>query len=258
MKRQFFDSALGQVHFIESGDPGTDSLILMHQVPRSVDEFAEVMPLLSRQLHVIAMDFPGYGSSDRPATQPTVEQYAEVAMALADNLGLDRVSLGGHHTGAVVSVEAAATHPDRVDNLVLSGVVYMDEESRQELSAIFKQWHVQPDGSHFMEKWTRFADWISDPGLIQRCLVDLFRAGETSEFGHFAVAEYHMEDRLPRVRARTRLLVGRQDPFGYPEKNQIFPQTLADCEMEMIDGGIFVLNEDPQLWADRVLAFMCQ
>ncbi|WP_405228144.1 alpha/beta fold hydrolase [Lentisalinibacter sediminis] len=256
MRRHLFDSPLGQVHFVDSGDPAARPLLLMHQVPRSVDEFAEVIPLLDEHLRVIAMDLPGYGCSDRPPSQPDIAQYAEVAVALLDHLGLPRAALGGHHTGAIVSIEAAAAWPERVSHLVLSGPVYMDEAARRELGAVFEQWHVQPDGSHLAEKWHRMAGWIDDPALTQRCVLDLFRAGETSEWGHFAVAEYPMEERLPRVKAPALVLSGVDDPFSQPHKNQVFAEVLPDCRLATIGSGIFMLNERPREWSESVLAFL--
>jgi pimeloyl-ACP methyl ester carboxylesterase len=257
MRRHLFDSPLGQVHFVDSGDPAGRPLLLMHQVPRSVDEYAEVIPLLDPHLRVIAMDLPGYGCSDRPPTRPDIAQYAGVAVALLDHLGLERAALGGHHTGAITAIEAAAAHPERVSHLVLSGPVYMDEAARAELGAIFEQWHVQPDGSHLTGKWERMARWIGEPGLTQRCVLDLFRSGETSEWGHFAVAEYHMENRLPRVKAPALVLSGTDDPFSQPEKNQVFSDILRDCRQTTIDGGgIFMLNQRPREWSEAVLEFL--
>ncbi|HKL63510.1 MAG TPA: hypothetical protein VJ883_09090, partial [Woeseiaceae bacterium] len=144
----------------------------------------------------------------------------------------------------------------RVSHLVLSGPVYVDEAARRELGAIFEQWHVRPDGSHLAGKWERMARWIGDPALTQRCVLDLFRSGETSEWGHFAVAEYHMEDRLPRVKAPTLVLSGTEDPFSQPENNQVFADVLGDCRLVTIEGGIFMLNERPRQWSESVLAFI--
>ncbi len=256
MKRHFFDSPLGQVHFVDGGDPAARPLVLMHQVPRSVDEYAEVRPRLEDELRVIALDLPGYGCSDRPPSPPDIGQYAEVAIALLDHLGLERAALGGHHTGAIVAIEAAAARPERVSHLVLSGPVYMDAAAREELGAVFEQWHVRADGSHLAEKWQRMSGWIADPALVQRCVVDLFRAGETSEWGHFAVAGYHMEERLARVRAPSLVISGTDDPFSNPKKNQIFADSLPDCRMVTIDGGIFLVNERAPEWSEAVLAFL--
>ena len=97
---------------------------------------------------------------------------------------------------------------------------------------------------------------IGEPALTQRCVLDLFRAGETSEWGHFAVAEYHMEDRLPRVKAPALVLSGVDDPFSQPEKNQVFAYIIPDCRLVTVNGGIFMLNQQPREWSEAVLAFL--
>ena len=57
------------------GSGGGTPLILLHQTPRSVDEFAEVLPLLAKHHQTIAIDNPGYGCSDPVEGQPTVAEY---------------------------------------------------------------------------------------------------------------------------------------------------------------------------------------
>ena len=256
MQRCFFSTSLGQVHYLDAGPRDGEAVVLLHQTPRSVDEFAEVIPLLAARHRVLAVDNPGYGCSDRPAEPPEVTDYAAVVVALLDHLGLANAHLVGHHTGAVVAVEVAASRPDRVSRLVLSGAVYLDAETRAELGAIFIQWRVRPDGSHLTEKWHRFASWTDKPSLVQRALVDLLRAGERSEDGHFAIARYRMEDRLPLVRSPALLIFGRRDPFGYTEKSRIFEETLAECRTAFLDGGVFLPSEEPQAFAHLVLSYL--
>jgi pimeloyl-ACP methyl ester carboxylesterase len=47
-------------------------------------------------------------------------------------MGINRTSIVGHHTGGVIAVEVAATHPERVDKLVLSSTPYVDAEDRND------------------------------------------------------------------------------------------------------------------------------
>lgn len=256
MARAIFDSPLGQVHYVDAGPVGGETVILLHQTPRSVDEFAEVIPRLAKSYRVLAVDNPGYGCSDRPAEPPEVEDYSAVVVALLDHLELATAHLVGHHTGAVVAIETAAAQPHRVGKLVLSGAVYLDEETRQELGAFFAQWRVRADGSHLTEKWQRFASWTDDPALVQRALVDLLRAGERSEDGHFAIARYHMEDRLPLVGAPALLLFGRRDPFGYTEKSRILEETLPESRTAFLDGGVFLPSEEPEAFANLVSDYL--
>jgi pimeloyl-ACP methyl ester carboxylesterase len=256
LRRHFTYTRFGHIHWVECGDRGRDAIVLLHQTPRSTDEFAEVMPLLGRTHHVVAVDNPGYGASDPIPGQPTIADYAEAALAVMNDAGIVRAHVAGHHTGAFVAIELAAAHPGRVASAVLSGPVFMDDETRAQLLPLFVQWHVQADGSHFTDKWQRFARWEEHPAMLQRLVLDVFRAGEASEQGHIAVIEYDMARRLPLVRCPGLMLYGSRDPFGYTEKSRRFLNYFSPARELTIDGGVFMANEVPELWADAVRQFV--
>lgn len=256
MCRCLLDSRLGQVHCIVAGEGAGAPLLLLHQTPRSVDEYAEVLPLLARERRVIALDTPGYGCSDRVPGQPSIADYAGVAIDVLDTLGIERATVVGHHTGAVIAVEMAAAYATRVDRVVLSGPVYTDAAGREDLRRFFKQWTVAPDGSHLLEKWTRMHQWLPHPELVQRLVVDLFRAGEASEQGHLAVADYRMEERLSSVRCPALLLFCTRDPFTTPERVEPLRNAFVPCRVTSIEAGVFAANEQPERYAQAVLDYL--
>jgi pimeloyl-ACP methyl ester carboxylesterase len=256
VSRFLCDTKLGQVHGVTAGSgPGT-ALLLLHQTPRSVDEFAEVMPLLAAERRVVALDTPGYGCSDRVPGRPTVADYAYSALQVLDALRIDRVVVVGHHTGAVIAVEMAAAFPERVERVVLSGPVYTDAAGRAELAQFFRQWTIAGDGSHLVEKWRKMHEWLPRPDLVQRFVVDLFRAGTESEQGHFAVADYRMEDRLPLVRCPALLLYCSRDPFATPERASALRAAFRPCDEATVEGGVFAANENPGGYAAAVLEYL--
>ncbi len=256
MSRFLCDTALGQVHGVTAGSaPGTP-VLLLHQTPRSVDEFAEVMPLLAAERRVVALDTPGYGCSDRVPGRPSVADYACTAVQALDHLGIGRAVIVGHHTGAVIAVEMAAAFPERVERVVLSGPVYTDAAGRDELARFFKQWTIADDGSHLVEKWRKMHEWLPQPALVQRFVVDLFRAGTESEQGHFAVADYRMEDRLPLVRCPALLLYCSHDPFATPERAGPLRAAFRPCEEATVEGGVFAANENARGYAAAVLEYL--
>jgi pimeloyl-ACP methyl ester carboxylesterase len=256
MSRCLFDTRLGQVHCIVAGEGAGAPLLLLHQTPRSIDEYAEVLPLLARERRVIAIDTPGYGCSDRVPGQPSIADYAGAAIDVLDALGIERVTVVGHHTGAVIAVEIAAAFAPRVDRVILSGPVYTDAAGREELGRFFKQWVLAQDGSHLLDKWTRMHQWLPRPEIVQRLVVDLFRAGEASEQGHFAVADYRMEERLPLVRCPALLLFCSRDPFAAPGRTEPLRKAFAPCRVTSIEAGIFAANEEPERYARAVLAYL--
>lgn len=76
MRRQFCDTHMGQVHVVTAGEGPATPLLLLHQTPRSIHEFAEVIPLLAKSRRAIAVDMPGHGYSDPVPGQLTIEHYA--------------------------------------------------------------------------------------------------------------------------------------------------------------------------------------
>jgi pimeloyl-ACP methyl ester carboxylesterase len=255
-RRHLAQTRFGHVHWVEAGERGRDAVVLLHQTPRSVDEFAELLPRLASSYHVIAVDNPGYGCSDPIAGQPAIADYAEAVVAVMDDAGIARAHVCGHHTGAVVAVELAVGSPDRVRSAILSGPVFIDDETRVQLLPFFVQWHVQPDGTHFADKWQRFSRWEKDPALLQRLVLDVFRAGEASEQGHLAVVAYPMEARLPLVRCPGLMIYGSRDPFGYTAKSKRFLDYFQPGREVVLDGGVFMANEIPDAYAAAIREFV--
>ncbi|HEX5761344.1 MAG TPA: alpha/beta fold hydrolase [Thermoanaerobaculia bacterium] len=68
----------------------------------------------------VALDLRGHGASE-PAEDGdySIERLAGDVAAVADQLGLRRFVLAGHSLGALVAIEYAARHPDRVAGLLL-------------------------------------------------------------------------------------------------------------------------------------------
>ena len=255
MKRSFGDTALGQVHFVDAGPPSPTPIVLLHQTPRSIDEFRDVIPLLARTRRVLAIDTPGYGCSDPVPEQPTIAQYAAAVASVLDQAGVETACMAGHHTGGVIAAEMAAAHPHRVAKVVISGPVFVDAEVRAALGKLFVQWRVQPDGSHLLEKWRKLQGWTKDPALVQRLALDSFRAGERSEQGHLAVAAYRMEDRLPLVRCPALLIYGSRDPFADPAKCRPLREAFREVREVTLEGSVFLPEEAPGAFAAAVLEF---
>ncbi|HMD11310.1 MAG TPA: alpha/beta fold hydrolase, partial [Marmoricola sp.] len=77
--------------------------------------------LAAEGLHVVTLDLLGHGRSDRPADPRvySVSSFADQVEALLDHLGAERAVIGGMSLGANVSLEFAATWPQRTQGLLL-------------------------------------------------------------------------------------------------------------------------------------------
>ena len=257
MERRIISTSLGEVHVVVAGPEDAPPVVLLHQTPRSTDEYAEVIPLLADILRVVAIDTPGYGASDHPPTPPGMEDYAAVVADVLRALSSGPAYVCGHHTGAIIAVEFAAVYPELTRKVIASGLIWVDDEVRADLGPRFEQWTVQDDGSHLMAHWDRLSYWTApDTALTQRLLLDVYRAGETSEFGHWACLEYDMEARLPLVGKPVLILTGKDDPFVTPRAIDQLTAALPATEVSYIDGSVFLPNENPEGFAEAILSFM--
>ena len=92
-------------------------LVLLHGQPGSPADWQRVAGRLPAQLHAMATDRPGYGSSQLPAGG-----FAANARAVLDDLdsrGITRAVLVGHSYGGGVALAAASLAPGRVEAVVL-------------------------------------------------------------------------------------------------------------------------------------------
>ncbi len=104
----------------EWGQPGDKPVIALHGWLDSSASFAPLAPKLNN-LHLIALDMAGHGLSDyREKGAPyNIWQDVYEVFEIADQLGWREFSLIGHSRGAMVSVIAAGTFPERIQHLAL-------------------------------------------------------------------------------------------------------------------------------------------
>ena len=77
------------------------------------------IPELARDFRVIALDWPGFGESDRPALPYSMQFYVEFLGAFLKKLNIRRASLVGISMGGAAALGFALRSPECVDKLVL-------------------------------------------------------------------------------------------------------------------------------------------
>jgi pimeloyl-ACP methyl ester carboxylesterase len=266
LTRAFLQTPHGQIHYRSEGT-GDPPLVLLHQTPRSLDDYAEAQPLLARRRRVVAMDTIGYGDSDKPAGRCTIEDYAEMVVGLLDDLGAPVATIVGHHTGSKIAVEVAAAYPERVDRLVLLGPYFWRDEERARGLAQVEAWgpvELQGGGSHLVQLWQEAGVFAGgDPQWTNRAVVDTLKAGtETLHRGHWASARYDQEARLPLIRCPTLIVWGERDVAEHDEAG-FHTEGLADAiggsRVAKLSGelsGSMIPNRMPDEFARLVLDFL--
>ena len=259
MKRAYIDIPEGQIHYRTEGSG--EPLLMLHQTALSSDEFSEVIPVLGKSYRVVAMDTMGYGNSDMPPREYKVEDYAQSIIHFLDALDIKKTNLVGHHTGAAFAVEIAATHPERVDKLVLSGCPYVAREVRKDWleHPRYKPMEIKADGSHLAEWWNYYSSrWFHlRPELIQRILADYLKAGLGTKAvaAYWAIYRYDIEPKLPLIKNPTLLISGTYDTFH--DRLEATKKLIPHCRTHIIEGTHdHPAWEKPDEFAQTIIEFL--
>jgi pimeloyl-ACP methyl ester carboxylesterase len=124
LERHHLDLDGLRLSYLEKGTAtaGAPSFVLLHGLMGSAETFQPLLAEMPSHWHVIALDMPGSGLSERrddlAATMPATAAFIE---RFLDALGLEKPCLIGHSHGGAVALRLARTSPNRVRSLVLLG-----------------------------------------------------------------------------------------------------------------------------------------
>ena len=242
-------------HFVTTGDPNNEPLLLVHGFPESWFTFHHQMRDLADQYYCIAVDVIGNGQSDKRVDLDY--RYASIAAALAKMLnaiGVDRFNLGGHDRGSVIS-----DHLLNVEGMEGRVLRYI----RMQQSA--NEPHGEPKPPHklfahpmfpMLMRWTGFpriayaasayrVEGIA-PSVLKRLDYEVKYKGIAEacprQFDHTSL-EQELEDRHAFLFAKMTMpvlfLQGRHDPGQHVEEYERTPEFVSNGRVQFVDGNHF-------------------
>jgi 4,5:9,10-diseco-3-hydroxy-5,9,17-trioxoandrosta-1(10),2-diene-4-oate hydrolase len=114
-----------RLHYHEAGTGHGRTIVLLHgggPGASSWSNFGRNIGVLAQYFHVLAVDQPGYGHSDKHTEHEQYNRYSATALLnLFDHLGIERAALVGNSLGGGTAVRFALDNPDRAGRLVLMG-----------------------------------------------------------------------------------------------------------------------------------------
>ncbi|MFK7956887.1 MAG: alpha/beta fold hydrolase [Lysobacterales bacterium] len=259
--RGYANGPYGQIHFRDTGRG--IPLVLCHQAPQTSRQFTNVYePLMRRGIRAIGVDTPGFGESDPTPFVPAVEDWAVVVPAVLDHLGIRQANVLGHHTGAMVATEVALQYPSRVRRLIINGPLpvtearrrkYLDGVQEREIDFVYKA-----DGSHLQASFaTRYRMYGegADPQTITRYTAEKFQGYAPFWTGHHAAFIYDHSASIKKIQHETLILTNTGDMIN--EDARVAKEMRPDFGfVELEGGGVDIVDQQPEEWADAVEKFL--
>ncbi len=137
-----------EVFHVEAGPPDAPLLLLVHGFPTSSIDWYGVVDRLSARFRVCALDFPGYGFSDKPKGWGySLYRDAELlAFYLSEVIRTESAIVVAHDRGDSVALVHFANNAERVDHLVLSNAnIFLPLSNLTKLQRLLLDASTAPD-----------------------------------------------------------------------------------------------------------------
>jgi 3-oxoadipate enol-lactonase len=235
------------------GSCDASPLILLEGMGGDIPGWRRNLPMLARELLVIAYDFRGNGKSDEPAGPVTMATFVDDTLALLDALGVERAHVFGQSFGGMVGQELALTHPERARTLIL-GCTHAGPRR-----ALRSKASKVPKG----EPWrSMYAPGF--PDAHPEHVAEDLRIGAAQprhpEGGRRqweAMQGFDSFDRLPALRVPTLVIHGTEDQAISVENAALLAERIPGAELVLLEGaGHLYHSERPEEADAAVLDFV--
>lgn len=123
-----------QLSFSDTGKGS--AIVLLHGFLENNTMWKDVIPVLSKNRRVIAVELLGHGGSESIGYVHSMELMAEAVATILKSLRIRRVTVIGHSMGGYVALAFAEKHPEKIKGLCLMNSTSLaDDEERKELRA---------------------------------------------------------------------------------------------------------------------------
>ena len=133
-------ATLPEVAYVQLNPEGQRTLVFIHGLGSYLKFWRYQLDTFAAQgYRVVAVDLPGYGKSDKPASFPyTMEAMADAVREVVHALGVERPILVGHSMGGQTALSYAIRYPEEPGALVLTSPAGFERFSWKE-KAWFKR-----------------------------------------------------------------------------------------------------------------------
>ncbi|MFJ6851865.1 alpha/beta fold hydrolase [Streptomyces sp. NPDC091271] len=270
-----------RLHVVEGGDPNGPAVVLLAGFPQSWWAWRKVMPVLAGRSHVIAIDLPGQGHSERPDGSYDTHTVAAYVHGAVKALGVSTYWLVAHDIGAWVAFSLALKYESRLHGLALldAGIpgITLPDAVPTDAEGAWKTWHfafhLVPDLPETLlaGREREYVGWFLkakslSPGTFDDSEIEQYAAAVAAEGGLRASLAYYRDaaesarrnhEILERQHLRVPVLGMSSSHGSIPDMAaSIRPWAPGATGVVVRDAGHFIPDEQPDAVAAALAGFM--
>jgi len=228
------------VYYEQMGDATKTPVLCLHGWGCSTRHFEPIAKDLSRDHFVTVIDFPAHGQSEKPKAPWGVGDFALCVRDLMEKLGLKKCDVIAHSFGGRVALYLAASWPEMVNRLVITGGAGLRKEQTEEQKKRSEAYQRKKNALLSLKK-VPLLGAVADRSL--QALRDKYGSADYKALDEdmrktfVQVINEDLRPLLPRIKASTLLIWGEND--------QDTPLWMGKTmEQEIPDAGLVIFEND--------------
>jgi 3-oxoadipate enol-lactonase len=245
-----------QIKYEASNSAGRPTVILAASLGTDRSMWREQVQLLPRTWNVVTFDLRGHGASPLSPKTPSIDDFADDVVSIADELGIDRFAFCGLSIGGVIGQNLGARYPARVSSLVLAstGLTILSEQVLVERAA-----RVRDEGTGWVAdvsapRWFTERFRIEHPETVA-AKMDHLRYMDPRGYADacLALAGFDGHDAAASISAPTLVLSGADDLATPPEGCAELAGAIPGAKIRALPGCAHLCNvEQPDLFTELI------
>ena len=238
-----------------------DHALLLGPWPESLLAFEPTWARLAEHTHLVAVDLPGFGHSQRRDELLSPRAMGDFVIRIADAFGLENPHVVGPDIGTGASLFAAALHPGRLRSLVVGsgGTAFP-----LQLGGMLKDWVEAPDLARYRTADPRQIVAGALAHIESYALPDAIRDDYLSSYDGDRFVESMryvrsypaqlpaLRDLLPQIQTPVQIIAGKRDTAVPPVNAEFLHERLPNSKLDLIDVGHFTWEDGADEYAALV------
>jgi pimeloyl-ACP methyl ester carboxylesterase len=241
-----------------------DHAILLCPWPESLFAFDRLWSRLAEHAHLVALDLPGFGHSQRSDELLSPRAMGEFIVRVADVFGLENPHAVGPDVGTPALLFAAASHPGRLRSLVVGSG---GSAFPLQLGGALREWVEAPDLDSYRDVDPReivgaalaSIKRYALPGSVREDYLSAYDGDRFVESMRY-VRTYPTElavlqDLLPGIQTPVEIIAGAQDRAVPPINAQLLGERLPNSKLDVVEAGHFAWEEAADEYASLITSW---
>ncbi len=251
------------IRYAELGKKENPTILLLHGVPENLHTWYDVAPALSKDYHVLAPDWPGFGGSEAftDLKDHNPRNFAAMAMDFLNTLDIDHAHVMATDIGLSPALIMGVENPERIGRIiVMDGIPFP--------TSAYSSWEVRSFARKKSIRAKALIKWFPKisaqiaynkgfyknnniPREIQQeFLADGYNKTTQNAFLSYfqnnAPGQAYLESRIDEIEQPVLVIWGKHDRFINVKLAELLASRLPNARLEIIeDSGHFVQMDKP-------------